>query len=146
MIDFLLAGKLTFRIGYKSLLKYQRMIVMINLNHDSESLVEKYDKVSKYQYSNGLALVKKLNISARHKVLDVGYGTGRLTLKLAGKVDHITGIDPSLQRIEVARRKLTKMNPENVTFELGSSDDIGRYGEDVFDVVYLNAVFHWTNN
>ena len=38
------------------------------------------------------------------------------------------------------------MNSGNVTFELGSSDDIGRYGEDVFDVVYLNAVFHWIND
>jgi len=146
VIYFLLAEKLTFRIEYKSLLKYQRMILMINVNHDSESLAEMYDKVSKYQYINGLALVKKLNISSRHKVLDVGCGTGRLTLKLAGKVDYITGIDPSLQRIEVARRKLTQMNPGNVTFELGSSDDIGRYGEEVFDVVYLNAVFHWIND
>jgi ubiquinone/menaquinone biosynthesis C-methylase UbiE len=122
------------------------MILMINVNHDSESLAEKYDKVSKYQYINGLVLVKKLNISSGHKVLDVGCGTGRLTLKLAGKVDHITGIDPSIQRIEVARRKLTQMNQENVTFELGSSDDICRYGEDVFDVVYLSAVFHWIND
>jgi ubiquinone/menaquinone biosynthesis C-methylase UbiE len=144
--DFLLAEKLTFLIGYKSLLKSQRMILMINVNHDSESLAKMYDKVSKYQYINGLALAKKLNVSSRHKVLDVGCGTGRLTLKLAGKVDHITGIDPSIQRIEVARRKLTKMNPGNVTFELGSSDDIGHYGEDVFDVVYLNAVFHWIND
>ena len=119
---------------------------MINVNHDNELLAEKYDKVSKYQYINGLALVEKLNISSEHNVLDVGCGTGRLTLKLAGKVNHITGIDPSIQRIEVARRKLTKMNPGNVTFELGSSDDIGLYGEDVFDVVYLNAVFHWINN
>jgi len=119
---------------------------MINVNHDSESLAEMYDKVSKYQYINGLALVNKLNVSSRHKVLDVGCGTGRLTLKLAGKVDHIMGIDPSIQRIEVARRKLTKMKPGNVSFELGSSDDIGRYGEDVFDVVYLNAVFHWIND
>ena len=121
-------------------------MLMINVNHDSESLAEKYDKVSKYQYINGLALVNKLNISSRHKVLDVGCGTGRLALKLAGKVDHITGIDPSLQRIEIAHRKLTQMNPGNVTFELGSSDDIGRYGEEAFDVVYLNAVFHWIND
>jgi len=119
---------------------------MINVNHASESLAEMYDKVSKYQYINGVALVNKLNISSRHKVLDIGCGTGCLTLKLAGKVDHITGIDLSLQKIEVARRKLTQMNPGNVTFELGSSDDIGRYGENVFDVVYLNAVFHWIND
>jgi len=119
---------------------------MINVNHDSESLAEKYDKVSKYQYINGLALVEQLNISARHKVLDVGCGTGRLTLKLAGNVDHIIGIDPSPQRIEVARRKLTKMDLRNVTFELGSSDDVGRYGEEIFDIVYLNAVFHWIND
>jgi arsenite methyltransferase len=119
------------------------MILMINVNHDSESLAEKYDKISKYQYINGLALVNKLNISSRHKVLDVGCGTGHFALKLADKVDHIIGTDPSHQRVEIARRKLTKPNLKNVTFELGSSDDIGRYGEDVFDVVYMNAVFHW---
>ena len=146
VIDFLLAEKLTFLIGYKSLLKFQRTILMINVNHDNESLAEMYDKVSKYQYINGLALVKELNISSSHKVLDVGCGTGRLTLKLTDKVDHITGIDPSPQRIEVARRKLIQMNSGNVTFELGSTDDIGRYGEDVFDVIYLNAVFHWIND
>jgi ubiquinone/menaquinone biosynthesis C-methylase UbiE len=59
---------------------------MINVNHDSESLAEKYDKVSKYQYINELALVNKLSISSRHKVLDVGCGTRRLALKLADKV------------------------------------------------------------
>ena len=122
------------------------MMLMIDVNHDSESLAEKYDKISKYQYINGMALVEKLNISTRHKVLDVGCGTGRLTLKLASKVDHITGIDPSPKRIEVAYRKLTRMNPGNIKFELGSSDDIDRYGEDVFDVVYMNAVFHWIND
>ena len=100
VIDFLLAEKLTFLIGYKSLLKFQRTILMIDVNHDNESLAEMYDKVSKYQYINGLALVKELNISSSHKVLDVGCGTGRLTLKLTDKVDHITGIDPSPQRIE----------------------------------------------
>ena len=121
-------------------------MLMIDVNHDSESLAEKYDKVSKYQYINGLALVDQLNISARHKVLDVGCGTGSLTLKLASKVDHITGIDPSPQRIEVAHRKLTGMNHGNITFELGSSDDIGRYGENVFDIIYMNAVFHWIND
>ena len=122
------------------------MMLMIDVNHDSESLAEKYDKISKYQYINGMALVEKLNISTRHKVLDVGCGTGRLTLKLASKVDHITGIDPSPKRIEVAHRKLTRMNPGNIKFELGSSDDICRYGEDAFDVVYMNAVFHWIND
>ena len=45
---------------------------MINVNHDSESLAEKYDKISKYQYINGLALVNKLNISSRHQ----GVGRG----------------------------------------------------------------------
>ena len=68
---------------------------MIDVNHDSESLAEKYDQISKYQYINGMALVEQLNILARHKVLEVGCGTGLLTLKLASKVDHITGIDPS---------------------------------------------------
>jgi len=67
-------------------------MLMIDVNHDSESLAEKYDKVSKYQYINRLALVEQLNISARHQVLDVGCGTGRLTLKLASKFDYITGI------------------------------------------------------
>lgn len=55
-------------------------------------------------------------------------------------------IDPSPQRIELARRKLTKMDLGNVVFELESSDNIGCYGEDIFDIVYLNAVSQWIND
>jgi hypothetical protein len=35
-------------------------MLMIDVNRDSESLAEKYDKISKYQYINGMALVEKL--------------------------------------------------------------------------------------
>lgn len=119
---------------------------MIDVKHDNESLAELYDQVSDYQYNNGLALIDELRIESGHQVLDMGCGTGRLALHVAGIAGYVTGIDPSPQRIEVALKNLTKVPVFNVAFELGSSSDVRRYGKGAFDIVFLNAVFHWIND
>lgn len=119
---------------------------MIDVKHDNESLAELYDQVSDYQYKAGLDLIDYLKITSRHHVLDLGCGTGRLALHVAETAGSVTGIDPSPQRIEVALRNLSKASLSNITFELGGSSDIRRYGKEVFDIVFLNAVFHWIND
>lgn len=119
---------------------------MIDVEHDSKALAELYDQVSIYQFRNGLALLDRLGLAAGDKVLDLGCGTGRLALYSAGIAGHVTGIDPSPQRIEVALRNLGRAQDCTATFELGSSSDLRRYGESSFDVVFLNAVFHWIDD
>jgi len=113
---------------------------------DNRLLAERYDLVSDGQFNNGLILVKKLGIKPGHNVLDIGCGTGRLTLHVArivGSNGKVVGIDPSAQRIEVARRKVRDAPFLNVSFEIGNSNDLYRFEDDSFDIVYLNIVLHW---
>lgn len=67
-------------------------------------------------------------------------------MHMAETVGSVIGIDPSPKRIEVAFRNLSKASLSNVTFEPGGSSDIRSYGKETFDIVFLNAVFHWIND
>jgi len=119
---------------------------MNNVELDNQLLAERYDQVSEGQFKNGLILIEKLGIKAGNKVLDIGCGTGRLTLhvaKMIGPGGRVVGIDPSVQRIEVARRKVRDAPLLKVSFEIGNSNDLYHFENDCFDIVYLNIVLHW---
>jgi len=119
---------------------------MNTIRSDNQILAERYDHVSEGQFKNGLILVEKLRVKPGDAILDIGCGTGRLTLHVAritGPGGRVVGIDPSVQRIEVAERKVRDMPLTNVSFELGNSNDLYRFEDDSFDIVYLNIVLHW---
>lgn len=124
----------------------EKVVSIIDVKQDNDSLAEKYDQVSDYQYNNGLALIDNLGITTGHHVLDLGCGTGRLALHVAETASYVTGIDPSPHRIEVALKNLAKTSVLNVVFELGGGSEVRRYGKEAFDIVFLNAVFHWIND
>ncbi|MGD0160691.1 MAG: class I SAM-dependent methyltransferase [Candidatus Bathyarchaeia archaeon] len=64
------------------------------------------------------------------EILDLGAGTGELSLKLAHKFpqSHIKGLDISVSMIEKARRAAAKMRVSNVAFIVSSMEkaEIGR--------------------
>lgn len=122
---------------------------MSTVKLDNQLLAERYDQVSEGQFKNGLILVEKLGIKPGHNVLDIGCGTGRLTLHVAGIVGSngkVVGIDPSGQRIEIARRKLRYAPFDNISFEAGNSNDLHNFKNGSFDIVYLNIVLHWIHD
>ncbi len=119
---------------------------MTNLSLDTTLLAEKYEEVSNIQFDNGSILIEKLGIKEGDKVLDIGCGTGRLARsvsKIVGPSGKVVGTDPLPPRIDVARKKL---NGGNVSFEVGTSDDLSQFADNSFDHVFLNAVFHWVVN
>lgn len=119
---------------------------MTNLKLDTPLLAEKYDELSNLQFDNGSILIEKLGIKEGERVLDIGCGTGRLVRyvsNVVGSNGKIVGIDPLPLRIEIARDKI---KGENISFEVGVSDDLSLFEESSFDHIYLNAVFHWIAN
>jgi len=70
-------------------------------------------------------------------VLDIGAGTGLLTLELAPSCREITGFDLSSKMLEVMRAKLEALSTSNVTVTAGPLGTLGR-----FDLIVSLLAFH----
>ena len=82
-------------------------------------------------------------VQAGQRVLDVGCGSGRLTLaaqKWVGAGGEAVGIDPSPEMIQVARRKARRAGL-GAKFELGVVEAMP-FPEASFDVVLNRLMFH----
>lgn len=89
------------------------------------------------------ASIELAQIKPGDKVLDVGCGTGDLTLeakKLAGPTGEVYGTDASPIMIEQAQQKAARTNV-NVTFQVGLVEKID-FPENQFDVVLSSLMMH----
>jgi ubiquinone/menaquinone biosynthesis C-methylase UbiE len=92
---------------------------------------------------NSRMIVEMAQIKPGDKVLDVGCGTGDLTLtakKYAGASGSAYGIDASPEGIDIARKK-AKRSSSAAVFEIGLIEKIA-YPDATFDVVISRLVIH----
>jgi ubiquinone/menaquinone biosynthesis C-methylase UbiE len=73
------------------------------------------------------------------RVIEIGCGNGRLTLRLAGLgPESIQAIDPSREMVQAARERLPQKYAEIIRYKVGSAQDL-RYPGGSFGL----AVFSW---
>ncbi len=87
-------------------------------------------------------LVRQANIRSGERVLDLGCGTGTLTLlitKMQPKAD-VVGIDPDPRILEVARRKVHRAGV-SVELDHGTATDLP-YPDASFDKILTSLVIH----
>lgn len=87
--------------------------------------------------------VEFAQIAPGERVLDVGCGTGDLTLRAkerAGSAGQVCGIDPGPEMIETARRKAARAQV-NVDFRIGVIERLP-YPDDSFEVVLSSLMMH----
>ncbi len=92
---------------------------------------------------NSKMVIELAKVKPGDKVLDVGCGTGNLTLtaqSYAGPGGKVYGIDAAPEMIEVAREKASRSGPE-VVFEVGLIEQLA-FPEAIFDVVISRLAIH----
>lgn len=93
--------------------------------------------------SNSRMIIEMAKIKLGDKVLDVGCGSGNLTLtakSYVGKPGSAYGIDAAPEMIEVAKKKASRLGQEAV-FEVGLIEQLP-YLDATFDVVISRLVIH----
>ncbi|MBE3202545.1 trans-aconitate 2-methyltransferase [Parafrankia sp. CH37] len=102
---------------------------------------EGYRQYSDTQRSQSTKLLDRIDLSTRERALDVGCGSGRVTLDLADQYPNLQvhGIDISAEMIAVARR--AARGHGNVTFY--EADVLKYRTEQAYDAVFSNSTMHW---
>ena len=92
-------------------------------------------------------VVKLSNVKKDQKVLDVGCGTGLLSLKFLEKADcYITGIDSSAEMLSIFIEKIKKLAlSQRVVFKLEDAKSI-EFEQDSFDIVASTMTLHHLKN
>ena len=76
------------------------------------------------------------------RVIDVACGTGALTMAMAERAVHVTGIDISEDMIITARRTAERRGFNNVTLTLHDASDLSCYADNEFDVAVASMAMH----
>ena len=102
-----------------------------------------YAKSSPAQKQWAWELIRKINLSGREHVLDIGCGDGTVTAAIAECVPggSVLGIDRSPDMIRFAREEFPQDKYPNLSFAKGDAQTLGFFGE--FDLVFSNAALHW---
>lgn len=88
------------------------------------------------------SLIERAGVQAGERVLDLGCGTGTLTmmLKRTSPKAHVTGLDGDPQILSIAREKAQRADLA-ITWDTGYAFDL-HYPDNSFDVVVSSLVIH----
>lgn len=72
------------------------------------------------------ALVAALRLTPKDTVIDLGCGTGQLSLPLAGRVGRVIGVDPEPDMLQHARKAAARRTVGDVQWTVGTAADLTR--------------------
>lgn len=87
-------------------------------------------------------VARYFGLNGKGRLLDLGCGTGQLTIPFAKYFDEVIGLDPEQEMLNEAKNQTEKANIINIKFVLRKAeeiaDDLGN-----FRLTTMGASFHW---
>lgn len=95
------------------------------------------------------ALAGAFGLTGQDVVVDLGCGTGQLTLPMAARVRAVVGVDPEPDMLNRARQAAREQDVPNVTWMIGADTDIPALcrllGGNSVAAVTIGQALHWMN-
>ncbi len=107
-----------------------------------DQIVPVYDLVASHNIKPYRRIVKRLEISPGKSALEVGCGTGNLTVSLAAAMARVLSIDFSSRMLERAAGKMTRRGFNNVTFRQMNAFDLTPEDHGKFDYCFTAFLLH----
>lgn len=108
-----------------------------------------YDRLSPlmtfgHEKKMGQIALELLDLKGHEKIIDIGCGTGSLTIEAGRKLSadkdgHIIGIDAAAKMVALARKKAAAM--PQVRFDVSAAEKLG-YKDETFDLALSTFFFH----
>jgi SAM-dependent methyltransferase len=96
------------------------------------------------------ALAGAFTLTGQDVVVDLGCGTGQLTLPIARRVRAVVGVDPEPDMLRRARQAAQDLDVPNVSWMLGADTDIpslrGLLGDRSAGAVTVGQALHWMHH
>jgi trans-aconitate methyltransferase len=96
------------------------------------------------------AVADAFELTREDVVVDLGCGTGQLTLPIAGRVRAVAGVDPEPDMLAQARRAAREQGIANVSWIVGADTDTGAIrallGNQRAGAVTIGQALHWMNH
>jgi SAM-dependent methyltransferase len=99
-----------------------------NQANEYNQKIAKMDDITKKQ-------LQQITLPPNANVLDVGAGTGRITIPIAKQAQRVTALEPSKNMLDILRANAQKECIDNIVYVNGSFDDVGVAQLGCFDVV-----------
>ncbi len=118
---------------------------MTTTKNDFDKFATEYDFWTTQKISSNKQYIPSwVSVQPTYRVLDVGCGSGKLSLNLARQVDWVVGIDISTHMIALAKQHQHHCQQANVLFMVAAVEQLG-FVKQTFDILVSQAALHHTD-
>lgn len=88
-------------------------------------------------------LISKFSLDGNGKMLDLGCGDGRLSLRFSDWFETVIGVDTEPEMIQTARSLSQEARSENMEWFIGDIEKYKYHHQTTFKLVTIAKAFHW---
>ncbi|TKV74020.1 methyltransferase domain-containing protein [Bradyrhizobium elkanii] len=88
------------------------------------------------------SLVRVCRLADKSRAIDLGSGTGQISIPLARSIADVLSVDPNDEMIEEGRQMARTEGVENIRFVISRSEDLNEPAS-LFHIATIASSFHW---